>query len=251
MVYRLKSCFKKELESFRELKLSSGVKDVSIQRYLNYIDDFICEQGVDKIEFTKEMNELWVKHRPYEGDSIRYIRVNYSIEFLTYLQAKGYNVIIPRRLKHVDSNFQHYIFTESERDKYFEYIDSIDYVREPMAALYMPVIFRILYGCGTRVGETLSIRVKDVDLGEGIILLRETKGDRERLVPVSPSLHEILKKYAAKCLYLNTIIAFSVHMIFYSGSVGLYDFAGLNPSSSSSSISLVRVFCNSQILSLF
>ena len=204
MVYRLKSCFKEELENFRDLKLSSGVKDVSIQRYLNYFDDFICEQGVNQIEFTKELKDQWIKYRPDEGDITRYTRVNYSIEFLTFLEAKGYNVIIPRRLQYVGSKIQHYIYTEAERDKYFEYIDSVDYIKDPMAALYMPVIFRILYGCGTRVGETLSIRVKDVDLTEGIILLRKTKGDRNRLVPVSPGMHEILNKYASKCLYLKT-----------------------------------------------
>ena len=204
MVYRLKSCFKQELENFRDLKAASGIKDVSIQRYLNYFDDFINEQCIQKIEFTKEMNELWIRFQRNEGAAVRYTRVNYSIEFLRFLKGKGYDVYIPHRLPHVNSNIQHYIYTKNERDKYFEYIDSVDQSGDPMAALYVPVIFRILYGCGTRIGETLSIKVKDVDLENGIILLKMTKAGRERLIPVSDSLHKILKAYASKCLYLKT-----------------------------------------------
>lgn len=203
MVYRLKSCFKQELENFRDLKAASGIKDVSIQRYLNYFDDFINEACIQKIEFTKEMNDQWIKFQRNEGPAIRYTRVNYSIEFLRFLKGKGYDVYIPHRLPYVGPNIQHYIYTEAERDKYFEYIDSVDHAKDPMAALYIPVIFRILYACGTRVGETLSIKAKDVDLESGIILLRESKNGKERLIPVSDSLHKILKTYASKCLYLK------------------------------------------------
>lgn len=204
MVYRLTSCFAAELENFRQIKLASGVKDVSIERYINYFDDFIRSHDVKKIIFTNDLNKEWIKPRSEEGEVIRYVRVNYSIEFLTYLKAKGYDVYIPRRLPYKSSRVQFYIYTEEERDQYFSYIDSIDYVKDPMIALAYPVIFRILYCCGTRVGETLSIKKKEVDLEQGIILLRKTKNGKERIIPLSRSLHELLKQYASKCFYLKT-----------------------------------------------
>ena len=72
-----------------------------------------------------------------------------------------------------------------------------------MVALYLPVIFRILYSCGTRIGEVLSIKVKDVDLETGIILLKETKNGKYRQIVVSDELRCLLKQYADKCLYLK------------------------------------------------
>ncbi|WP_243239945.1 tyrosine-type recombinase/integrase, partial [Sulfobacillus harzensis] len=45
------------------------------------------------------------------------------------------------------------------------------------------VLFRLLYGCGLRVYEACQLRVSDVDLGRGILLIREAKGGNDRMVP--------------------------------------------------------------------
>lgn len=66
-----------------------------------------------------------------------------------------------------------------------------------MMVLCLPVIFIILYSCGTRIGETLSIKVKDVDLAEGIIRLSNTKNEKVRnIVVVGDNLRSLLNQYA-------------------------------------------------------
>ena len=40
-----------------------------------------------------------------------------------------------------------------------------------------------MYGSGLRLGECISLRIKDVDLERGEILVRSGKGDRDRRVP--------------------------------------------------------------------
>ena len=45
--------------------------------------------------------------------------------------------------------------------------------------LALPVIFRILYGCGLRVSEVVGLRYKDVNLEDGILTIREAKTDRD------------------------------------------------------------------------
>ncbi|NMP25204.1 tyrosine-type recombinase/integrase, partial [Sulfobacillus harzensis] len=40
-------------------------------------------------------------------------------------------------------------------------------------------------------------RVSDVDLGRGILLIREAKGGNDRMVPVSPSLRDGLQRWQA------------------------------------------------------
>src|SRR5437773_10505302 len=61
----------------------------------------------------------------------------------------------------------------------------------------MPEIFRLLYSCGFRVGEVLKLRVRDVDLNQGIITVRQGKFRKDRLVPPSLPLVNRLQKYAA------------------------------------------------------
>lgn len=42
----------------------------------------------------------------------------------------------------------------------------------------------LLYGCGLRCGEVRTIRLRDIDLGRGMLLVRKTKGNYDRYVPL-------------------------------------------------------------------
>jgi len=61
----------------------------------------------------------------------------------------------------------------------------------------MPEIFRLLYCCGMRVGEVLQLKVEDVDLGSGVLSVREGKFHKDRLVPMAPSVTMRLRRYAS------------------------------------------------------
>jgi integrase len=62
----------------------------------------------------------------------------------------------------------------------------------------MPVLFRMLYMCGLRVSEARLIRVRDIDLENGILSIHHSKKDGSRLVPMSSSLSERSRHYAKK-----------------------------------------------------
>ncbi len=50
----------------------------------------------------------------------------------------------------------------------------------------------LMYGSGLRVGESVSLRVKDLDFESGQITVRAGKGDKDRVVPFPRSLYEPL-----------------------------------------------------------
>ena len=56
----------------------------------------------------------------------------------------------------------------------------------------MPLFLRLLYCCGLRVGETVSIKVGDLDFDRNLIILRVTKKYKQRLVPFGKDLAEII-----------------------------------------------------------
>lgn len=60
----------------------------------------------------------------------------------------------------------------------------------------MPLLFRMLYCCGLRLGETLRLEVGDVDLSAGVLLIRDSKYDNDRYVPMSAELAEMCRVYA-------------------------------------------------------
>ncbi len=46
----------------------------------------------------------------------------------------------------------------------------------------------LLYGCGLRCGEVRTIRLRDIDLSRGQLLVRKTKGNYDRYVPLGKLL---------------------------------------------------------------
>ncbi len=51
------------------------------------------------------------------------------------------------------------------------------------------------YGCGLRVTECLSLRIKDVDIEGGVVIVREGKGDKDRRTVLPDRLKDDLIKY--------------------------------------------------------
>jgi len=56
-------------------------------------------------------------------------------------------------------------------------------------------ILETLYGTGIRVGECERLDVRDLDLGQGVLLIRDGKGRKDRVVPVVGRAAEALERY--------------------------------------------------------
>ncbi len=60
-------------------------------------------------------------------------------------------------------------------------------------------IFILLYGCGLRISEALSLKVNDIDAAD--MLKINGKGDKNRYVPILPIIKESIKEYIKECPY--------------------------------------------------
>ena len=90
-----------------------------------------------------------------------------------------------------------YIFSEDELQQLFRQIDCCHYSPEvPNRHLIMPVLFRILYCCGLRLGEVRRLEKADVDLASGVLLIRDSKNGNDRCVPMSAHLTDRCRDYA-------------------------------------------------------
>lgn len=98
-----------------------------------------------------------------------------------------------------------YIFSASEIEAIFNASDNIEYNHQnPCKHIQaeFPMVLRMLYGCGLRIGETLEMKVGDVDFDKGILTMRQTKGHKQRIVPMSGYLCELLEIY---CCHMGLI----------------------------------------------
>lgn len=65
------------------------------------------------------------------------------------------------------------------------------------------LLARLLYGTGMRLMESLRLRVKDVDFERHVIIVREAKGGKDRVVMLPRSLAPALRQqlYAARAVW--------------------------------------------------
>lgn len=59
------------------------------------------------------------------------------------------------------------------------------------------LVARLLYGTGMRLMEALRLRVKDIHFDEEVIVIREAKGNKDRVVMLPRSMHADLRAQLA------------------------------------------------------
>lgn len=68
----------------------------------------------------------------------------------------------------------------------------------PLRAATHETLFGLLAATGMRVGEALGLADDDVDLTDGVITIRQTKYNRDRLVPLHATTTIALRRYATR-----------------------------------------------------
>lgn len=197
-----KSVFSEEIYQYLDYIVASGYKEKSYCNHLRQFDRFCIEHGILQPVFTGQHAAEWIQRKENEASTTHYSRINGIKQFLIYLNRKGYHVFVTRDISFKQTDFQPHIYTENEITRYFHAVDTYESSRNRKDAIQFPILFRLLYCCGTRINETLGIRKQDVDLGDGIIRLFETKNNCERYIVLSDELTDLMRQYAEKCFYL-------------------------------------------------
>ena len=68
-------------------------------------------------------------------------------------------------------------------------------------------LISLLYGCGLRIGEALSLRIDDVRYEEKLLYVRSAKGQKDRRVPLSGGIADLLRRYQRS--YRNKTLLFT------------------------------------------
>ncbi len=91
-------------------------------------------------------------------------------------------------------------FTAASRPSALPVVFSKDEVCRVLAAMRgeTKLVAQLQYGCGARVSEAVSLRVKDVDFERGVVSLLFAKGGKSRQVGLPETLREPLREHLAR-----------------------------------------------------
>ncbi len=200
------SRYHSEFELYYELR--SAVLSDSARKhelcYLKRFDKYIADNMGETEEILSESFMCkWIADlKGTSGSKANIIIV--IRQFLEYLNLNGYSAFMPVIPK-VRDDYSPYIFNDEELELIFHSADNTT-VKDKKACKYLPiefpVILRLLFSCGLRIGETVRIQIKDVDLENGVLTLVNTKGNKHRLVPMTEIMTDILTKY---CLAMGLV----------------------------------------------
>ena len=120
--------------------------------------------------------------------------------FFSYAVTRGYlsTSPLPATIPKPPARFVPHVYSREELRRLLD--GTAAYQKHQTRIVMEPHTFRaillLLYGAGLRVSEALSLNLADVDLQEAVIVIRDTKFYKTRLVPLGSDLTDAMTKYA-------------------------------------------------------
>ncbi|MBG9545452.1 integrase [Cytobacillus firmus] len=179
------------INGYIEEKKSVGYKYRKGSSLLKHFDNLATNENLSEIKLPKELVLLWTERRSNETLSTRNGRISIIRGFATYMVRLGYEAyVFPAATISIDRySYVPYIFSEIELKNILTICDRYPISDvSPNRHLTLPLLFRILYGCGLRISEALSLKLNDIDLDQGTLYIRDTKFGKERKIPMAGTL---------------------------------------------------------------
>lgn len=178
------------------LKLEKGLSDNTVDAYLTDLDKLLAYLTLE----DKDITEVKLTDLEYFSAGLHDIGIHPRSQarilsgvrsFYRYLTLEDYIkqdpcelLESPRLGKHLPD-----VLTVEEIDRLIGLIDRSSNEGQRNCA-----ILETLYSCGLRVSELCNLKFSDLYLNEGFIKITG-KGDKQRLVPISPRAISELKNY--------------------------------------------------------
>lgn len=186
-------------------KKSLGYKfQVSSYYRLRQIDNFFKTYELKNPILTKKMVNDYVSKRGNESTKTQHQRMSTIRQFALFMNTLEFNFyVFPKNeFVKIRDNFTPYIFTHKEISNIWSIIDTLSLAENSeYDSLIYPMLLRMLYGCGLRINEALTLHKTDINLKNGVITINKAKNNITRLVPMSETLTDYCCNYVKKMAF--------------------------------------------------
>jgi site-specific recombinase XerD len=125
---------------------------------------------------------------------------NALLGFYRYAVSRGYatTMPLPAFVPKRPEPFVPYIYSPEDLRRLLDAADSCQGRRFAIEPITLRTAVLLLYAAGLRVREAIHLNRPDVDLASGVLLVRQTKFFKDRLVPIGGQLTPVLVRYAQR-----------------------------------------------------
>lgn len=194
------SCIAESLGAYAEWRGACGKWSSCSSRYLRYFDLHCKREFPDATGLTQEMIDTWCARRKTESARSCAARTCAARSFCSWAVGRGLaSVSVPPPPKAGPHVYVPHAFTDAELTRFFEACDSIEArgrgLGGRLRAITCPAFFRLLYSSGVRTTEARLLKRESVDLAEGVLDVRRSKGHAQHYVALHPTLKDVLTLY--------------------------------------------------------
>jgi integrase/recombinase XerD len=192
-------------ETFKNYLVNAGYKDTTISGHMSYMKRFSSFLNAKNISDLREVTPNTLKDyieylhslvseetgEPLANETKRGLYTTVRVLFVALyhleliLSNPAQDVPAIKKQKGEKS-----IFSESEIS---DLLDSID-IHEPFG-LRDRACFELMYSSGLRIGEVSRLNIGDIDFEERVIVIRQSKFNKDRVIPISEVASGFLKLY--------------------------------------------------------
>jgi len=183
------------IEQYIDYRKSLGEKFLTNATYLRAFynnqkkDLCICDadqESVNKFLYgDSKVTSVWfIKHTALSGF------YEYAIN-REHTKSSPMPKILPKR----PPAFIPYIYTKKELKLLLDTALTYQIVKSHIVPYVVRTILLLIYSAGLRLSEVLKLTMGDVDLSESVIIIRETKFYKTRLIPFNQQLLEVINEY--------------------------------------------------------
>lgn len=185
------------IEQFIQTKRKLGFKYVRESFTLSKIDELASQRGETSKGITKKFADIWAENQSTRSRLYHYHRVLVLAQLSSFLNDLGIESYIPKLPRYPTGKHVPYIYSGEEIVRLFKACDGlrVQIAHRESCLFSMPVLLRLLYATGIRIGEALALKDEDVNPEEGYLLVQDSKNGKQRIIPISVSLASVCKEY--------------------------------------------------------
>ena len=159
---------------------------VTIKTYSSLVYHFLLriEREVEEISINdiENYNKKYIIDRDF---SLSYQNQLINAIKLFFARNRGLKFDLEQIERPRGSEYLPTILSKQEVKRIFSKIENLKH----------KAILSLIYSSGFRIGETLRLKVADIDSNRNVIIIRQSKGYKDRIVGLSPKILELLRRY--------------------------------------------------------
>jgi integrase/recombinase XerD len=195
------SALARHLDDYLRLRRMLGHKLDDAARQLPWFIDYLDATGNDYVTTTAAL--AWALDRDWPaGSTVPGHRMTAVRGFARYLAGIDPRTEVPPPglVRIPRTRRRPFIYTDDDALELME--AARQSIREPLRAATYETLLGLLATTGLRIGEALRLDRDDINVADGLLLVRRSKFGKSRQVPLQPSTLEALERYRHRCRQL-------------------------------------------------